>query len=277
MLKRERTELAMNLVSLFLLDPSSPNRSDQQHGTTHRIILNQCLEYDIDVTSEDFTRDKWKSAIQEPKSIWPPCTESKFWSMYKRMARKDRSILLYRTYFFKTLEFIISPHLFAAQLLKDSVNSMKWMAAWAYLKARLLSAFSGGSSMTKHSNDRTCTFPRRLQKEKEGCSACKTAIPYQPKYERYRKTFQTACPNILWACDDLQIYEAAVESFTFLNDLLLIKEFFQCVPIFVKHRLNLHATEATTQRGGCIEISQHETIPSGKNLSCYKNSELWNG
>jgi hypothetical protein len=38
-------------------------------------------------------------------------------------------ILLYRTYFFKTLEFIISPHLFAAQLLKDSVNSMKWMAA----------------------------------------------------------------------------------------------------------------------------------------------------
>jgi hypothetical protein len=69
MLKRERTELAMNLVSLFLLDPSSPNRSDRQHGTTHRIILNQCLEYDIDVTSEDFTRDKWKSAIQEPKSI----------------------------------------------------------------------------------------------------------------------------------------------------------------------------------------------------------------
>jgi hypothetical protein len=62
-----------------------------------------------------------------------------------------------------------------------------------------------------------------------------------------------------------------------LNDLLLIKEFFQCVPIFVKHRLNLHATEATTQRGGCMEISQHETIPSGKNLSCYKNSELWNG
>jgi hypothetical protein len=26
-----------------------------------------------------------------------------------------------------------------------------------------------------------------------------------------------------------------------------------------------------------MEISQHETIPSGKNLSCYKNSELWNG
>jgi hypothetical protein len=69
MLKRERTELAMNLVSLFLLGSSSPNRSDQQRGTTHRIILNQCLEYDIDVTSEDFTRDKWKSAIQEPKSI----------------------------------------------------------------------------------------------------------------------------------------------------------------------------------------------------------------